>query len=102
MLTGFYSSRPGLKKNIRYTSSLLHAHNKLFAKVALNQNAKDSDIKDIVEAKQKGLDILGILNEHNSISGGVHEEVIKDNEERIVEAIAASSKIYNNLMIEEV
>ena len=48
VLTGFYSSRPGLKKNIRYTSSLLHAHNKLFSKWALNRNAEDKDIKDNV------------------------------------------------------
>lgn len=95
VLSGYYSSRPGLKKNIRYSSSLLHSQNKLFSKWALNRHAKDSEIKNIVKASQQGLDILGVLNEHNSITGGVQEDVIKDNEERLVETLAASSKIYN-------
>ena len=42
--------------------------------------------------------MLGILNEHNSITGGLHDEVIKDNEERLVDIVSQSSKLYNKFM----
>lgn len=44
---------------------------------------------------------MGILNEHNSITGGVHEDVIKDNEERLLETITQSSKLYNKYIQKE-
>ena len=36
VLSGYYSSRPGLKKNIKDASALFHAHNKLFSKHVLS------------------------------------------------------------------
>lgn len=41
-------------------------------------------------AEKQDLDMLGILNEHNSISGGINEDVMKDNEERLVDTITQS------------
>ena len=102
VLTGYFSSRPGLKKNIKVASSLFHAHNKLFAKHILSQSVNDAEVQAILTAKSKVLDVLGLENDHNSIAGSLREPAMLDNEKRLVDSLAVSSKIYNKLIIGEV
>jgi len=49
-------------------------------------------------AEQQDLDMLGILNEHNMITGGIVDDVLKDNEERLVDTINQSTKLYNSFI----
>jgi alpha-mannosidase len=42
--TGFFTSRPGLKKQVKTYSSLFHAQSRLFARRMIHQNASDSEI----------------------------------------------------------
>jgi hypothetical protein len=102
VLSGYYSSRPGLKKNIKDASSLFHAHNKLFSKEILGQSVNDAEVQAILTAKSKVLDVLGLENAHNFIEGAIREPVLLDNEKRLVESLDASSKIYKKLIIKEV
>ena len=102
VFSGYYTSRPGLKKNVKVASALLHAQNKLFAKEVLRQEANDTEVKEILQAKSKVLDALGILNAHNSISGGANEIVVRDFNARLKTALDASSPVYNRLVASEV
>ena len=51
--SGFFSSRPGLKKQVKDTSALLHSHNKVFAQQVLKSNVKDAEVTDILKAKDQ-------------------------------------------------
>jgi len=53
-------------------------------------------------AEQQDLDMIGILNEHNMITGGIVDDVLKDNEERLVDTINQSTKLYNSFIQQEV
>ncbi len=48
--TGFYSSRPGLKKQAKTYSTLFHAQSRLFARRMINQNSTDREIQDALTA----------------------------------------------------
>lgn len=98
VFSGYYTSRPGLKKNVKVASALLHAQNKLFAMEALRQEANDTEIEELLKAKEKVLDVLGILNAHNSISGGANEIVVRDFNARLKSSLVASSQVYNRLV----
>ena len=102
VFTGYYTSRPGLKKNVKVASALLHAQNKLFSMEVLRQEATDAQIDQLLAAKAQVLDALGILNAHNSISGGANEIVVRDFNARLKTALDASSPVYNRLVASEV
>jgi hypothetical protein len=46
--SGFYTSRPGFKKQIKVYSSLFHSQAKLFAYNAIEQKSKNQDIKELL------------------------------------------------------
>jgi hypothetical protein len=98
VFTGYYTSRPGLKKNVKVASALLHAQNKLFATEVLRQEANDAEIEELLKAKETVLDALGILNAHNSISGGANEIVVRDFNARLKTALNTSGQVYNRLV----
>lgn len=58
--TGYFTSRPNSKKQIRDASSNLHASSKLTSMTVLNQTATDDQITQILDVKQKMLDALGV------------------------------------------
>ena len=44
VFTGYYSSKPSLKKQIKDSSALFHAHSKLFALKMLDSSVTDAEI----------------------------------------------------------
>lgn len=59
--TGFYTSRPGIKKQSKVYSQLFHAQSRLFARRVINKDSSDSDIENAMNAYWKSLDRLSIV-----------------------------------------
>jgi hypothetical protein len=69
VFSGFFSSRPAYKRQIKEASALFHLHNDLFSKLVMNPSASDSEVQEILKAKTEFEDILSILNDQKSITG---------------------------------
>ena len=76
--TGYYSSKPAFKKQVKDASSLLHAHNTVFAQKVLRQNVSESEVAEILKAKDDLMDALGVVNDQSAIAGGQRELVQAD------------------------
>ena len=48
--TGYYSSREDLKKQIRDTSALMNAENKLYAEKVIKQDVTDQEVSQIMKS----------------------------------------------------
>jgi hypothetical protein len=48
--SGFYSSRPAFKKQVKDASSILSAQQKIFARRVIDQNVKDEEVTKILSA----------------------------------------------------
>lgn len=67
--TGFFSSRPGLKKQIKSYSKLYHAQSRIFARRMINLNSTDEDIQNALKVNYKALDKLAVAQHHDGITG---------------------------------
>jgi hypothetical protein len=68
-MSGYFSSKPDFKKEIKTTSSINHVDNKLFARRVLNLKVSDSEIEEILRAKQRSLESVAVLDDEKSIEG---------------------------------
>ena len=59
--TGFFSSRPNKKKQIRDLSANMHASQKLYAKKVLKKDISDEKVSEILRTKDEILDTMGVL-----------------------------------------
>ena len=100
--SGYFTSRPQVKKNIKDTSALIHAQNKLFAQQVLRSDVTDAEVQEILKSKIALLDILGIMNDFNHISGDQTELVYLDAERRLGQALTKSNIIYKKAMASKV
>ena len=67
--TGYFSSRANHKEYIRRASNNLHASNKLYALKVIDQKAGDLAISNIQNVKEKFLDVMGVNQHHDAITG---------------------------------
>ena len=65
--TGYFSSVPGFKSNVRTTSALFHAQNKKFALKVLEKDVKNETVDKLLSASRGQLDVLGIFNNEAQI-----------------------------------
>ena len=88
--TGYFTSRPGAKWQVREGSSFLHASNWLYALKALDVNSTDEQINDILNAKHALFDSMGIYQHHDAVTGTAKQYVADDYTLRHVRAIQAN------------
>lgn len=81
--SGYYTSRPGFKKMIRDASSLLYAQNKIFARKVIDQDATDSEIKEVMSASSYLFDQVSVVQHHDAISGTAAQYVTIDYQYRL-------------------
>lgn len=67
--SGYFTSRPDFKKNIKDASAALHASNKAFATKVISQKTTDKEVSNIMEAQDTFLDAMGITQHHDAITG---------------------------------
>mmetsp|Transcript_14834 Transcript_14834/g.23007 ORF Transcript_14834/g.23007 Transcript_14834/m.23007 type:complete len:115 (+) Transcript_14834:1197-1541(+) len=58
--SGFFTSRPTMKKQVKDGSANFHASSKLFAQRVINQQVSDHEVTEILEAKEGMMDALGV------------------------------------------
>jgi hypothetical protein len=74
--SGFYTSRPHLKRLIKLSSSKLHSSLRLQSKHAISADAKLS--KEVVEEQRKIFVAIGTLQHHDAITGTSVPQVSED------------------------
>ena len=80
--SGFYSTRPSKKKQVRDLQANLHASQKLFARKVLQANTTDEEVKKILHIKDEYLSALGVYHHHNAITGTNTRQVADDFSQR--------------------
>mmetsp|Transcript_520 Transcript_520/g.544 ORF Transcript_520/g.544 Transcript_520/m.544 type:complete len:184 (+) Transcript_520:1075-1626(+) len=100
--TGYFSSRANDKAYTRRASHYTHAQNKIAAEVCFAQEAEDSSVQDVLESKHTMLDVMGINQHHDAITGTAKQAVADDYAERIYDALNATAEAYSNLVEDRV
>mmetsp|Transcript_37157 Transcript_37157/g.27066 ORF Transcript_37157/g.27066 Transcript_37157/m.27066 type:complete len:133 (+) Transcript_37157:953-1351(+) len=67
--SGYFSSRANSKAYIRRASLNFHASSKLYSLAAVDQSTSDEFMQEILDAKQSMLDILGVVQHHDAVTG---------------------------------
>jgi len=94
--TGFFSSRPNLKEYIRRAEQTLHASNKLFALTSLDKEISD-DFPALAEAaKDKMMDVVGVVQHHDAATGTSKQRVANDYARLIYEQLQVTNQVYAN------
>jgi lysosomal alpha-mannosidase len=81
--TGYFSSRAAAKWQVREGQAFQHASNWLYSLKALDINATDQQINDIIAAKDAMLDAMGIYQHHDAITGTAKQYVADDYTHRL-------------------
>ena len=92
--TGFFSSRANDKAYMRRASQTLHSSNKLFALASIDQETSDEQINSILEAKETMLDVVGVIQHHDGITGTGKQHTADDYTKRIYKGIEAVNAVY--------
>ena len=99
--TGYFSSRPGAKKQVKDASSLAHAEMKMFSKQVIKEGVEDKQVKKIVQAKNQMLEALAIYLHHDAITGTAEQYVADDYSFRMQKAIDVGSELYKSELIQK-
>jgi len=76
--SGYYTSRPGTKKQVKDGSANFHASNKLYAQQVVNQDTTKRQVDDILRAKTWMMDALSVYQHHDAITGTDQQFVAND------------------------
>ena len=96
--TGYFTSRANDKKYIRDAGHTLYSSSKLFALAALNIETSDSELQTIKETKDLMMDVVGITQHHDAITGTAKFHVADDYAWRVSEGIETSNTAYSGLI----
>ena len=92
--TGYFSSRANDKGYMRRASQTLHSSNKLFALAAIDQTTSDEQVDAMFEAKETMLDVVGVIQHHDGITGTGKQHTADDYTKRIFKALEAVNPVY--------
>lgn len=76
--TGYFTSRANAKGYIRDGQSLLHASNKLITRRMIDNKATPAEVAGYLNAKEELLDVMGVLQHHDAITGTAKQHVADD------------------------
>lgn len=96
--TGYFSSRANDKKYMRDASHTLHSSNKLFSLASIDQTTTDQEINEMLEAKDVMLDVVGVVQHHDAITGTGKQHTADDYVRRIFNGIEATNPVYANII----
>lgn len=96
--TGYFTSRADAKKQVRQTSSNLHASNKLYADKMLQQDVSDEMVSKIKANKFSMFDAMGILQHHDAVTGTAKQAVADRYNEIMADAMSQNNVLYAELV----
>ena len=81
--TGYFSSRPAFKKQAKDASAFFNSEQDVFARLQIDQNTTQKDIKKINEDSFLFNDALGVTQHHDAITGTSTQYVAMDYQWRL-------------------
>ena len=96
--TGYFSSRAKDKKYMRDASHTLHSSNKLFALVSINKETTDAQIDAMLSAKATMMDVVGVMQHHDGITGTGKQHTADDYTKRIFDGIQVTNPVYASIV----
>lgn len=99
--TGFFSSRPNKKKMTRDASANLHASQKMMAAKVIESDVSDEQVQEILETKHSFMDVMGVLQHHDAITGTEKQDVADDYTQSLSQAMDKSNELYGKLLNEQ-
>lgn len=79
---------------MRDGSANLHASAKLFALRVIEQDVTDNEISEIMTAHNKMMDVMGVYQHHDAVTGTAKQFVANDYNFNLVKAVNDNNKIY--------
>lgn len=89
--TGYFTSRPNDKKYMRDASHTLQSSNNLFALASIDQETTDSEINEMLQAKATMMDVVGVVQHHDGITGTGKQHTADDYAKRIFKGINSAN-----------
>lgn len=96
--TGYFSSRANDKGYMRRASQTLHSSNKLFALSSIDQTTTDGQIEAMLTAKETMLDVVGVIQHHDGITGTGKQHTADDYTKRIFKGLEAVNPVYADVI----
>ena len=81
--TGFFTSRPAIKKHVKDASAFFNAEQNVFARMQIDQNTTTKDIQNINTASFQFNDALAVVQHHDGITGTEAQYVAMDYQWRL-------------------
>lgn len=100
--TGYYSSRPNRKEYIRRGSHNLHASAQLYSEKLLDQTVDKQSESDILESFWGMMDVMGVLQHHDAVSGTAKEAVANDYDHRLFVAMEKNNEQYIEMVEDKI
>lgn len=95
--TGYFTSRQGAKKQVRYASAFFHSASKLYSLQAINQTS--SFLPNLTTALDQLNDALGVYQHHDAITGTAKQHVADDYSFKTIKGMLANSPLISELMV---
>lgn len=76
--SGFYTSRPTFKKQIKDASALFQASSKVYGLAMIDKATTQDQIKDYKNASTSFLDLVSIMQHHDAVTGTASQYVTFD------------------------
>lgn len=92
--TGYFTSRPNSKLQVRTGQANLHASNKMHTLRLLDVSASDQDVNQTLAAQYTMLDSMGIYQHHDGVTGTAKQHVADDYSLRLHNSIKKNNPVY--------
>ena len=92
--SGYYSSRPGAKKQVRDGHATLNAAASVFAEKVIKVGTSDDEINSILEAHDEILDAMSVYQHHDAVTGTAKQAVADDYARRLQAGIDKNNELY--------
>lgn len=98
--TGYFTSRANDKGYIRTGGHQLHASSQLYAEKMFDQTLSETEAKKIVASTEIMLDVVGITQHHDAVTGTGKQHVANDYSRIIYDGIKENSYEYSKRVAE--
>jgi len=100
--TGYFTSRPNSKEFIRRGSHNLHATHNLYSEKMFDQKMNDTQLKEILSAKDAMMDIMSISQHHDAVAGTERPLVEADYTKKLSKAMEQNDQVYSDVLNERI
>jgi hypothetical protein len=100
--TGYFSSRPNDKEYIRRASHNFDASSQLYSERVLDKLISHDDLSEIMDARWNMLDVLGINQHHDAVTGTGKQAVADDYAYRLFKGMGINNAPYTKAINQKI